>query len=251
MKNKVVSKYLFQKHIKLLAVAYLYALIILVVMPIFFAIISGTFGTFSISNTIENSNVGFITTLILGGMALLSYEDYKFLIQNGISRNTYFKNQISSYGAIILIGAVIDELYYLAMHFFLNGTNFYQGCYSDFISNEFLNEIVGFCYHLLWLVAVVTSALAVGSFLSLFSKRVQRLIIICGFVAMIVLMGIVSSSISTIAVTWIDDFIKFILGYQGQRTVTPVYSMLFFFIWSVIMIGFSHIFYNRKQIKRV
>ncbi|WP_054669022.1 hypothetical protein [Lentilactobacillus senioris] len=104
MKNKVVSKYLFQKHIKLLAVAYLYALIILVVMPIFFAIISGTFGTFSISNTIENSNVGFITTLILGGMALLSYEDYKFLIQNGISRNTYFKNQISSYGAIILIG---------------------------------------------------------------------------------------------------------------------------------------------------
>ncbi|MCY9807282.1 hypothetical protein OXT66_07015 [Lentilactobacillus senioris] len=253
MKNRVVSQYLFQRHIKSLILAYIYAIVILIVMPLMFAIISGSFGTFSIGNTFKGIDTGLITTFILGGMALLSYEDYKFLIQNSISRNTFFKNQVSSFGFIILIGAMFDELYSLITRFFLGGTTLYQSWYGNFITNATLSELMGFLYHILWLLAVVATGLAVGSFLSLFSKKVQRLIIIGSFVAFVVLLGIIfsASNRNTIAVTWIADFAKFILGYQGQEIVTPIFLMLFYVIWSVIMVLISRIFYNRKQIKRV
>lgn len=251
VKNKVVTKYLFQKHIKSLIVAYLYAIIILFVMPLFFAIISGTFGTFSMGETVAGINAGYITTFILGAIALLSYEDYKFLIQNSISRNTFFKGQVNSYGMVILIGAAFDELYYLVTRFLLGSSSLYQDWYGKFISNSILSESMGFLYHILWLVAVVSTCLAAGSFLSLFSKKVQRLIIIGGFVSAVILLSIISSSVQYMAVTWIDDFAKFILGYKGDQIVNPTVLMLSYFIWSILMLIMSSIFYNRKQIKRI
>ena len=232
-------------------IAYLYAIAILLVLPLLIAIISGTLNTFSLGNTIKGIEPGFITTFILGALALMSYEDYKFLIQNGISRNTFFNNQVTSYGSVILIGAVFDEVYFLLVHAFLGGNTFYQVAYGNFIHNVFLSEAMGFLYHILWLAAVVASCMAVGSFLSLFSKKVQRLIIIGGFVAGVVFLSIISSAASTFRLTWIADLAKFILGYQHGEPTTPIFLMLSYLLWGFVMLLISRVFYNRKQIKRI
>jgi len=132
--------------------------------------------------------------------------------------------------------------------------NIFSAMYQHTFSNQIVSGAINFVFSWLLLLAISLTGLAIGSLMSLFSKRVQRLI----FIAVpVVLFVILIFSINTFkpseqTASWVEDFVKYILGYTDSEgtVLVPWRLMVSMIIWSGIMTWFSKEMFARKQLKR-
>ncbi|WP_243674150.1 hypothetical protein [Lentilactobacillus kisonensis] len=90
MKTRQVTKYLFKKQLPQIGVVYLTLIALIIILPFLLAAVSGTLSSFSIIDQLRGGSVSAVFGLYIFVVSTLSYENFKFLIQNGISRKTFF-----------------------------------------------------------------------------------------------------------------------------------------------------------------
>lgn len=263
MKVIPTSKYLFKRQLNILGIVFLYVIGFLVVLPFVFSLLTGNIGDFSLKDILTGSPVGTVLNFYIIAIAALSYENYKFLIQNGISRSTFYKSQLQVLLLLSLICTLISQAYTYIVYGFLNAKSaelsVMQDTYGHTISNPFVKYVIFFVFSYLIIVSFAMSSMAVGGFLSLFSRRIQVILIIGLPIAGIVLLISLVNFINQYGFTnSIGKFIVWIFGFdynemrnEGVPTKgSPYRLMIAMAIWDIVMAYLAKIFYNRKQIKK-
>lgn len=255
MKTNRVTKYLFKKQFQYLLMAYAIFFIVNTVWPLLLALGSGTLRYYSLSNELGNTSYFFfVTTFAIAYLSSATYENYKFLIQNGISRNTFFRGQIQTTGLLILIGSLVNEIDYWLIIVPIKGQDsIYTSLYRYFISNQIFNVLFETVLRILTSTAVIVSLMAFGSILSLLSKRAQRITLIA--IPIILVVGavfMIRLFITThLQVTWLEDVFNFIIGYSKEAgRFNPIPLVVTEVLWSGFMLFITKIFFNKKQLKR-
>ncbi|WP_283680194.1 ABC transporter permease [Lentilactobacillus sp. Marseille-Q4993] len=254
MKIQQTSKLLFKRQISLVGWMYLWAIGILIILPFVLSLLTGTLNNFNWRGNLQADGVVAIFSFFIFAISALTYENFKLLIQNGISRRTFFISQLYVLIAIAAIGAVANVLYgYLTMP--LTGVekfDTYLNAYGGFFTNDIVSFIANLIFTWLTTSAIAMTGMAVGSFLSLFSKRLQRLILIAGPIVAFVTLMFVARSIASysLSVSWVADFVKFIIGYAKTGPFNPFPFMGANLIWAVAMASLSKYFFSKKQLKR-
>lgn len=259
MKIGPTTNYLLQKQLKIFGLAYIYSFAFLIVLPFLLYLLSGDISAYSFSNALVDTPISGIFYIYMIVISLLSYENFKFLIQNGISRKTFFISQLKVYLIIGLIGNIINQIYNYLIVYPLNMDTFkslslFQSIYENTFSNPFLNGVLGFVFGYLMIMSYSLTSMAIGSFLSLFSRKMQRAIIImipiAGVITLVFLVKLVIDH--QFIDTWMADFAKWLLGYANDdlTTAKPYHLMVWCFGWDLIMLYLSKVFYSKKQIKK-
>ncbi|GAY72092.1 ABC transporter permease [Lentilactobacillus kosonis] len=256
MKVKQVGKFLFDRQISLVWQMYLWTAIVVLALPAFLALVTGTIQDFSFSDQLTGTPIGLLVSGFVFVISMLTYTNFKLLIQNGISRMTFFKGQVISLALVTLIANTINMLFGWLTLPISDSDNFniFSAMYQHTFSNQIVSGAINFVFSWLLLLAISLTGLAIGSLMSLFSKRVQRLI----FIAVpVVLFVILIFSINTFkpseqTASWVEDFVKYILGYTDSEgtVLVPWRLMVSMIIWSGIMTWFSKEMFARKQLKR-
>ncbi|EHO48267.1 hypothetical protein [Lentilactobacillus kisonensis] len=255
MKTRQVTKYLFKKQLPQIGVVYLTLIALIIILPFLLAAVSGTLSSFSIIDQLRGGSVSAVFGLYIFVVSTLSYENFKFLIQNGISRKTFFEAQLTVNGLLILIGNTFNLLYgYLFLSPITNNASFnlFTRVYDSYFSNPILNGVLNFVMSGLLLVVGALLGMVIGNFLTLFSKVIQRLILIIGPISGgIVLLFIASAMIDhRFQMSWVVNFAKLVLGYQGATSYNPFALIISLLIFGVILAGITRFLFGRKQLKR-
>lgn len=257
MKTRQVNKFLFDHQISAVGWLYAWAILITLVLPVVLAFVTGTIGEFSFAQQVSDTPLGSLFGVFIFVISMLTYSNFKVLIQNGISRMTFFKSQVIVLLVLTLIGNVINLAYgYLISpltgdkHF-----NTFLSAYNAYFNNPIAAGIVNFVFSWLLLIALSMTGLAIGSFLSLFSKRNQRIILIAAPIALIVVLVFMVQTLSpnSRTVSWVENFAKFTVGWRdpkGELPLTPWPLTVSTAIWSTLMAWFSKAMFARKQLKR-
>lgn len=256
MKTKQVTKYLFRRQIIILGEMYLVTFVTIYLLPFLLSLITGTLGSYSFTNILKNSPISGFFGFFMFVLAALSYENFKFLIQNGISRTTFFEAQISVYGIFVLIGNSVNLLYNYAIYVPMThrmSFNLFMSGYRYFFSNGGVTVLMNFIFSALTLALFTLMGMTIGSFLSLFSKTMQRILLVAvpivGGVTLMYVVGAISNA--AFRYTWIENFTKFILGYTSQSGVyNPFPVMVTMFILSAVMLFIVKYLFSKKQLKR-
>ncbi|AQW20805.1 hypothetical protein PL11_002185 [Lentilactobacillus curieae] len=257
MKTRQVNKFLFDHQISAVGWLYAWAIAITLVLPLVLALVTGTIGEFSFAKQVSDTPLGSLFGVFIFAISMLTYSDFKVLIQNGISRMTFFKSQVIVLLVLTLIGNTINLVYgYLTLP--LTGDknfNIFLTGYNDYFNNPILAGIVNFLFSWLLLVALSMTGLAIGSLLSLFSKRNQRIILIAAPIALFVVLIFMGRTLapSSRTVSWVADFTKFMIGWRdakGVQPLTPWPLTVGSVVWAALMAWFSRAMFARKQLKR-
>ncbi|GAJ26906.1 hypothetical protein JCM15457_1858 [Liquorilactobacillus sucicola DSM 21376 = JCM 15457] len=88
-KEESVVYFLFKRVFRQLLYVLLWLLLGGIVFPMILSFMTGA--NYSLVEAIKNITLGPMLYIIVGCLALLSYSDFKILIQNGVSRHTYWK----------------------------------------------------------------------------------------------------------------------------------------------------------------
>ncbi|GEP22542.1 MAG: ABC transporter permease [Lentilactobacillus diolivorans] len=255
MKTNQVTKYLFKKQIVLLGELYLFAFAIIFLLPLLLSVISGTLSDYSFVGLLKGAHIAALFGIFMIAISTLSYENFKFLIQNGISRKTFFEAQLTVYGILILIGNTINLFYdYLIVVPLTHASTFntFMSLYADFFDNPFVSVTFNFIFSALLLVFGALAGMTVGSFMTLFSKLTQRIILIATPVVGVVTMAYVANATNNAhyQMSWVVNFAKFIIGENGNDVLNPFPMMGFLLVLSAIMIVIIRYLFAKKQLKK-
>ncbi|MCI1922697.1 MAG: ABC transporter permease [Lentilactobacillus buchneri] len=255
MKTSQITKYLFKRQIVILGEMYLVTFAAIYILPLLLSLITGTLHDYSFVRILKTSPITGFFSFFMFVIATLSYENFKFLIQNGISRKTFFEAQITVYGLFILIGNTVNLVYnYLIYTPMTNRDTFniFMTAYAKFFSNGIITVIFNFIFSALTLVIMTLIGMTIGSFLSLFSKTWQRILLVAtpiiGGVTMIYIINALETS--SLKMTWVEHFAEFILGYHRSGIYNPFPMMAFMLLISVIMLAIVRYLFSKKQLKR-
>jgi len=256
MKVKQVSKYLFEHQISLVGQMYLWTIVVMLILPALLALITGTIQDFSFTDQLAGTPIGFLVTSFVFVISSLTYTNFKLLIQNGISRITFFRGEVISLMLVTLITNIINLLFGVLTLPFSDSKSFnvFTSMYQSEFSNHFLAGATNFVFSWLWILAFALTGLAIGSLMSLFSKRIQRVIFIAVpvFLFVILVFAVNMFKVSDQTATWVANFMKYILGYtdsQGTHLV-PWRMMVAMVLWSGAMSWFTKVMFERKQLRR-
>lgn len=256
MKTNKVTKFLFRRQIIGLAEMYLFLFAAFLVLPFLFSAISGSLNDYSLTNQMQGSWVTAAFGLYMFVISTLSYENFKFLIQNGISRETFFNAQVIVNGLLILIGNTFNLVYQYAVLMPLGharDTNIYMSSYAGYFNNPIVAFLFNFIFSGLLLIVGALSGMVIGNFLTLFSKFVQRIILISTpVIGYITVMYTASRVIldRDFQMTWVANFAKFVLGYRATGAYDPFPMIVSMLIVSVILFLITRYLFSKKQLKR-
>lgn len=89
MKTNKVTKFLFRKQIIGLGEMYVLLFAAFLVLPFIFSLISGSLSDYSLADQMRGTWVTAAFGIYMFAISTVSYENFKFLIQNGVSRPTF------------------------------------------------------------------------------------------------------------------------------------------------------------------
>lgn len=156
--------------------------------------------------------IGFFATIV----ALTPYADFKLLIQNGVSRRTFWISRTITLVVINLFGQVLGMIF----NFFKIGTPATDSVTWDFYGHFFhsasLNWVVWVVLVFLGSTMMILLASVVGSCFSLLTKRVRRYVFLALAAAFflsirVIAMVATGDGIVHFAI-WFRNFIYFLLG---------------------------------------
>ncbi|PWF99541.1 hypothetical protein [Levilactobacillus bambusae] len=248
---KSVFAYTFNRMIRQLAATFIIVLLFLVAVPLFFAVISGTLSEYSIMDAVRSGVYPMVVGWFLIVIGAETYPQFKMMIQNGVSRLTYWRAKVCAILLITFIGTIFNLVYNWVARFSISGIHL---AYSQFFTNPAMNILVDFGFEFLILTAVAMTAMAVGSILSLFSRRGQFAWIFLTPIALIVLLIWLinfQERAGLLDETWIVNFLKFLLGFRQQfGHYNPLVPEVTLVIYSGIMAAVSRFFFGQLKIKK-
>ncbi|KRM89991.1 hypothetical protein [Liquorilactobacillus cacaonum] len=186
-KEVSVTTYIFKHILKQLGVVIFWMAFSFIFFPWMFN--GFDISKFSLKSSFKDIYVGSILAFIIPCLALFPYNDFKLLIQNGISRRTYWKARLFSFLGLSLLGQLLGIIISLlnpyTNHTWENGS-MYMLLYGKYFTSSTTNSFLGLCFVLISTSVVTIIATFVGSFFSLFSKKTKVYTFIGFFVVGIV-----------------------------------------------------------------
>ncbi len=173
MKTNKVTQYLFRRQIIGLFEMYAFLFVAFLILPFIFSLISGSLSDYSLAEQMRGTWITAAFGVYMFAISTLSYENFKFLIQNGISRTTFFEAQVTVYGLLILIGNTFNLFYQYVVLMPLvhaHNTNIFMSSYVNYFHNPFVGFIFNFIFSGLLLVVGTLIGMVIGNFLTLFSR---------------------------------------------------------------------------------
>lgn len=256
MKTNKVTKFLFRKQIIGLGEMYVLLFAAFLVLPFIFSLISGSLSDYSLADQMRGTWVTAAFGIYMFAISTVSYENFKFLIQNGVSRPTFFNSQIIVNGLLILIGNTFNLAYqYLVLMPLVHAknTNIFMSSYVGYFHNPFVGFIFNYLFSGLLMMVGALSGMVIGNFLTLFSKFIQRIILIVTPIVGYITVAYTASRVildDRFQMTWVANFAKFILGYRSTGAYDPFPMIVTMVIMSVVMLLIVRYLFSKKQLKR-
>lgn len=264
-KLKTTTRYLLLEQLRYLGFIGIFFLVSTLGSQLISAIVAGKFSwqTFLSSFTV---NIGFLFGLFILVFMMLTYDNFKLLIQNGISRKTYWRARVLSIISLSLIGDLIAAAYYYLVttpieHRSLT-TGFshqaYAQLYGSFFGNHNLaGNLIGNLFFM-WAVFIMLglSGMAIGSIFSLFTKTVRRLVLITipilGGFFLVFLINVFTRFPININLEGFAKFLGFLAGYTNQSkagALNPITPMLTMLVLALLMAAIAYYFNRKLKIK--
>jgi hypothetical protein len=166
-----------------------------------------------------------ILTLILVFYFLITpYSDFKWAIQNGISRKIVWQGRFISMILLTLIVWFVNQLLGLLDHPFVS--------------------ITASLYSLLSYFSVIITVMAIGNGFALLSRRWKWIVGIAGPVALFVLLSMSLAAIAQSMLSWGPDSVLVSL------LRTSITWWMFLIIYLVVMFVLARLFNNKMQLRR-
>ncbi|KIS04226.1 hypothetical protein [Paucilactobacillus wasatchensis] len=245
-KSNRLALYDFNRSLIRLVWTFVWFVGITIVIPVLFSI------TFNGSTGFKLNSTGFafVAGLYLFIDALMfNYDNFKWTIQNGISRRTAWWARIKGILLLALVVLVIDMI-----EMFVKGQKI--TVHSVFVGYQ--NETVG-----TYLIAIVQlymgllmlalAGLVVGCFLALLNKRGKAIVIIGFPVVLIVAVTNLARALVHANIDWtgIVNFSKIMFGYSDSTgNFNPVNSSIVMLVWILVCGGLSYWFSQKLRLRR-
>ncbi|MFC6182334.1 ABC transporter permease [Lactiplantibacillus daowaiensis] len=263
-KLRAVTRYLIKEQFQLLGWTYLCLFAAFVILPFLMALFTGNLKGFSFISTVSDLGLGVVFGFFIFMTMSLTYEHFKLLIQNGISRKTFWQARILTLLVMSVAGEFIAALYnygvtapvhHHSASQFLDASTY--SLYAHYFgSNLAINLGASFIFSCLFFIGLGTTGMALGSIFSLLTKFVRRIVIITipilGFFFLVFVTSTAAGN-SHYNFEGLANFVKFLLGYQANGAAgnfNPWPPMLTMVIGSIIMAGIAYAFNRKLRIKQ-
>lgn len=266
-KVRTTTRYLLTEQLKMLGWSFAAIVLILFIIPFLFALVTGNISNYSLTGSISSLSFGgifFIFFLFIFIIESLTYDNFKLLIQNGISRKTYWQARINTVILLSLLGTLVVFIYTDICQVFLTDISFNSslldslaGPYVYFFGhNAIMGTLVGIIITWIFLIGTGLTGMACGSLLALFGKWTQRLLVIIVPTLGIFLLGYIMSASqhTTYHLGGLITFLKFIFGFPLHGTpkmgyLNPTMPVITMLLGCVIMGGLAYLFNRKLKVK--
>ncbi|WP_203649779.1 hypothetical protein [Secundilactobacillus yichangensis] len=242
MRIKAAFSYQLKNYFKSFGWVYLWSVAVVVILPFLISLLLGRINIYDISNYLPQLLPAMILSFYLFVFGGISYDGFKLFIQNGIGRKTYFFSKLYALTIILVVGEVINVLYGIFYHRFINAKKnpvmTFSVLYGHYFNSAAANAVSVFIITILFIACIMVTGMVIGSCLGLFSRRMQRAIIVGAPIVLFVLLAVLVmlNDQTSLKMTWIGDFLLFIVGMGNQSNTghfvafAPMLSGAIYFI---------------------
>ncbi|BAP86085.1 ABC transporter permease protein [Paucilactobacillus hokkaidonensis JCM 18461] len=245
-KSNRLAVYDFKQSIIRLGWTFVWFLGITYFIPTLFSVaIDGNVG-FKITNTAFTAVAAlylFIDTL------MFNYDNFKWTIQNGVSRRTAWFARIKGLFLLALVVLIIDFIEKL-----IKGQNILvNSMFVGYQNHTFGTYLIAIVQLYLGFLMLASFGLAIGYFMALLSKRGKSIVIIGFPVVLVVVLTYLAKVLVQANINWdpIINFSKLILGYSDSSgNYNPLNGTIILLLWIIIWGGLSYWFSSKLRLRR-
>ncbi|WP_349623315.1 ABC transporter permease [Lactiplantibacillus plantarum] len=262
IKVRNTTRYLLTEQLKMTGWSVLALFVVFGILPLLFAVITGNIRQYSPLGNFASLSLGPLFFMLIFIVGSLTYDNFKLLIQNGISRQTYFQARV--FALLMLSGllVIINAIYYYGIHapylHWSTNTALMRTGYSLYShalgSQVWLNILASLCFNWIFYIGVGLIGIACGTLLALFGKWAKTILIIgtpiIGMLIIWIMVIIMTRNQSNYNYTGLENFLKFIIGYPSHGEATtgyfnPTMPFITMLVGCGIIGGLAYLF-NRK-----
>nr|WP_244048501.1 hypothetical protein [Lactiplantibacillus plantarum] len=107
IKVRNTTRYLLTEQLKMTGWSVLALFVVFGILPLLFAVITGNIRQYSPLGNFASLSLGPLFFMLIFIVGSLTYDNFKLLIQNGISRQTYFQARVF---ALLMLRTCLDTL---------------------------------------------------------------------------------------------------------------------------------------------
>ena len=262
IKLRITTRYLLTEQLKLTGWSLVGCAVVFGILPLFLALISGNISQYSPLSNFANLSLSALFFMLIFIIGILTYDNFKLFIQNGISRPTYFQARVFALFALSGLFVILNAIYYYGihapyLHWSANTALMRTGysLYSHALGSQvWLNILASLCFNWIFYIGVGLTGMACGTLLALFGKWAKTILIIgvpiLAMVLMWIIIVVMSRNQSTYNYTGLETFLKFLVGYPSHGEATtgyfnPTMPFITMLIGCGIIGGLAYLF-NRK-----
>ncbi|WP_281165708.1 hypothetical protein [Liquorilactobacillus sicerae] len=221
-RQKGVTTYLFRNTLRQMGYAFAWALFGVLLIPLLIETLSNN-QSINFAGELRNFSLGPVLLIILAIISMRNYDDFQFMIQNGVSRKMFWQSKM----VVLVIAALITQffgyLYRCLISNFLGADDWqqaslYMTAYGKFADAATVNQVLAIIFSLLFTIALVLGMDLIGSIFSLFPKKQKYLI------------GVALLTLSIVGLTILSNWsaqhqkqalavLSLFSGYSRQRAV--------------------------------
>lgn len=194
-----------------------------------------------------------VLMFVLFILTFLNYRDFKYFMQNSLSRNTYWKAKtlvILVFGFCLeVLDLVFTEISQLLGITSYDLVNVFQNFYMTGVKSKVLLQLGSFGFSLLILWGFCFIGFTIGSLFSMLARKKQLVLIavfvIIGLQALLLLLGFLLDYDGRL-----QDFILLFLGYSEKGSWDSTLLLSFSVCSILVNMLLSHYFITKIQVKR-
>lgn len=244
-KSNRLAIYNFKNSMMHMGATYLWYLGIVVVVPIVMSLILNGRLPATWQNIFGPWTAVAVFYTVADGL-IFNYDNFKWSIQNGISRRTAWVGRIKGLGLLCLVALLISLVQGV---FSKDQVTLYGDLFGTPAGFEWVVAII---FDFLLLFSLATTFLAIGYGLALLSKR-GKLTAIIGIpiISIIILIQLVKA-IGHLHPDWekVASFARVVLGYSDKTGFNPVNITLIVVVWLAITLSVSYFFSSKMKLRR-
>lgn len=179
-RQKGVTTYLFRNTLRQMGYVFAWTLFGMLLIPLMIEILT-TNQSIDFAGELRNFSLGPVLLIILAIVSMRNYDNFQFMIQNGVSRKMFWQSKMIVLVIAALTTQLLGYLYRCLISNFLGADDWqkaslYMMSYGKFAGAAIINQILAIIFSLLFAIALVLGADLIGSIFSLFPKKQKYLI---------------------------------------------------------------------------
>lgn len=220
-RKNCVTNYLLQNILRQLGYVFLWVVVGIILVPIIVMLLSGHASQINVVSTLKNFELGVTLVVILAAIGMRNYDDFRLLIQNGISRKTYWGAKTIALFSATILAQLLGYFYNLFSSSVFHGESWqessvYINLYGNFFSSNILNKLFAIVFSVMMSCFIVFAANLIGNFFSLFTRKQKYLMLIAVITLLVVTF--------MLFISWADQNVKqagalfsLLIGYEKNR----------------------------------